>query len=237
MSVSDSNKNAKTTAQSKRTWTNLVEGQVVIGTVKRITNSGAFVDVDGYDCLLRKQDMAWERVNDPADFVHRGEKFQLKVLKIDNNNKQISLGLKQLSEDPWKRVSTDFPIGSKVEGIVTGIQDYGCFVEIKDGVTGLVHKSELDWLDKYIDPEKVLSIDQVVTVKVCAINQEQRRISLSLKQCTPNPWEEFAKSYSIGNRVTGKISEINENGFVIDLANKLQGFTKINEIDWQTNYC
>lgn len=233
MSVSDSNKNAKTTAQSKRTWTNLVEGQVVIGTVKRITNSGAFVDVDGYDCLLRKQDMAWERVNDPADFVHRGEKFQLKVLKIDNNNKQISLGLKQLSEDPWKRVSTDFPIGSKVEGIVTGIQDYGCFVEIKDGVTGLVHKSELDWLDKYIDPEKVLSIDQVVTVKVCAINQEQRRISLSLKQCTPNPWEEFAKSYSIGNRVTGKISEINENGFVIDLANKLQGFTRINEIDWQ----
>lgn len=234
MSVSDSNKNAETTAQSKRTWTNLVEGQVVTGTVTSITNFGAFIDVDGgKEGLLHKKDMAWTKIKNPYDIVSIGNKVQVKVIKLDDSKKHISFGLKQLSEDPWNKVSTEFPVGSEVKGTVAKIKEYGAFVTIKEGIDGLIHQSELDWLDKYIDPEKVLSKGQVVTVKVCAIEQERRRISLSLKQCQPNPWEEFAKSYSTGNCVTGKISEINKNGIVIDLANKLQGVTRINEINWQ----
>lgn len=193
MSVSDSNKNAKTTAQSKRTWTNLVEGQVVTGTVKRITNSGAFVDVDGNEGLLHKNDMAWTKVNNPSDIVDIGNKVQVKVIKLDDRKQRISFGLKQLNADHWNKAITEFPVGSEVKGTVAKIKKYGAFVTIKEGIDGLIHQSELDWFNPCINTEKVLSEGQIVTVKVCDIDQERHRISLSLKQCLPNPWEEFAR--------------------------------------------
>ena len=199
---------------------NLQEGQEVKGIVKNLTDYGAFVDLGGVDGLLHITDMAWKRVKHPSEIVNVGDEITVKVLKFDRERQRVSLGLKQLGADPWADIAARFPIGSNIEGKVTNLTDYGCFVEIQEGVEGLVHVSEMDWTD-------------VVTVKVLEIDEERRRISLGLKQCKPNPWLQFAESHSKGDRVTGKIKSITDFGIFIGLEGGIDGLVHLSDISWQ----
>ena len=212
---------------------NLQEGQEVKGIVKNITDYGAFVDLGGVDGLLHITDMAWKRVKHPSEIVNVGDEITVKVLKFDRERQRVSLGLKQLGADPWADIAARFPIGSNIEGKVTNLTDYGCFVEIQEGVEGLVHVSEMDWTNKNIHPSKVVSVGDVVTVKVLEIDEERRRISLGLKQCKPNPWLQFAESHSKGDRVTGKIKSITDFGIFIGLEGGIDGLVHLSDISWQ----
>ncbi len=213
----------------------LAEGQVVKGIVKNITDYGAFVDLGGVDGLLHITDMAWKRVKHPSEIVTVGQEIQVKVLKFDRERQRVSLGLKQLGEDPWTDVAARFPVGTVLEGKVTNLTDYGCFVEIADGVEGLVHVSEMDWTNKNIHPSKVVSVGDTVKVKVLDIDQERRRISLGLKQCKPNPWVEFAENHTKGDRVTGKVKSITDFGIFIGLDGGIDGLVHLSDISWQQN--
>ena len=179
----------------------LQEGQEVKGIVKNLTDYGAFVDLGGIDGLLHITDMAWKRVKHPSEIVNVGDEIQVKVLKFDRERTRVSLGMKQLGEDPWVAIANRYPEGSKLSGRVTNLTDYGCFVEIQEGVEGLVHVSEMDWTNKNIHPSKVVNLGDTVEVMVLEIDEERRRISLGLKQCIPNPWEEFAKNFNKGDKV------------------------------------
>lgn len=212
---------------------NLQEGQEVKGIVKNLTDYGAFVDLGGVDGLLHITDMAWKRVKHPSEIVNVGDEIEVKVLKFDRERQRVSLGLKQLGEDPWSNIAARFPIGSNIEGKVTNLTDYGCFVEICDGVEGLVHVSEMDWTNKNIHPSKVVSVGDNVMVKVLEIDEERRRISLGLKQCKPNPWMEFATAHSKGDRVTGKIKSITDFGIFIGLEGGIDGLVHLSDISWQ----
>ena len=212
---------------------NLQEGQEVKGIVKNITDYGAFIDLGGVDGLLHITDMAWKRVKHPSEIVNVGDEITVKVLKFDRERQRVSLGLKQLGADPWADIAARFPIGSNIEGKVTNLTDYGCFVEIQEGVEGLVHVSEMDWTNKNIHPSKVVSVGDVVTVKVLEIDEERRRISLGLKQCKPNPWLQFAESHSKGDRVTGKIKSITDFGIFIGLEGGIDGLVHLSDISWQ----
>ena len=212
---------------------NLQEGQEVKGIVKNLTDYGAFVDLGGVDGLLHITDMAWKRVKHPSEIVNVGDEITVKVLKFDRERQRVSLGLKQLGADPWADIAARFPIGSNIEGKVTNLTDYGCFVEIQEGVEGLVHVSEMDWTNKNIHPSKVVSVGDVVTVKVLEIDEERRRISLGLKQCKPNPWLQFAESHSKGDRVTGKIKSITDFGIFIGLEGGIDGLVHLSDISWQ----
>ena len=212
---------------------NLQEGQEVKGIVKNLTDYGAFVDLGGVDGLLHITDMAWKRVKHPSEIVNVGDEITVKVLKFDRERSRVSLGLKQLGSDPWAEIAARFPIGSNIEGKVTNLTDYGCFVEIQEGVEGLVHVSEMDWTNKNIHPSKVVSVGDVVTVKVLEIDEERRRISLGLKQCKPNPWLQFAESHSKGDRVTGKIKSITDFGIFIGLEGGIDGLVHLSDISWQ----
>lgn len=212
---------------------NLQEGQEVKGIVKNLTDYGAFVDLGGVDGLLHITDMAWKRVKHPSEIVNVGDEITVKVLKFDRERQRVSLGLKQLGADPWADIAARFPIGSDIEGKVTNLTDYGCFVEIQEGVEGLVHVSEMDWTNKNIHPSKVVSVGDVVTVKVLEIDEERRRISLGLKQCKPNPWLQFAESHSKGDRVTGKIKSITDFGIFIGLEGGIDGLVHLSDISWQ----
>jgi small subunit ribosomal protein S1 len=212
---------------------NLAEGEVRRGTVKNLTEYGAFVDLGGLDGLLHITDMAWKRVKHPSEVVNVGDEIDVKVLKVINDqNLRISLGLKQLTEDPWKNIEERYPTGTKVTGKVTNIADYGCFVELQPGVEGLVHVSEMDWTSKNINPSKFVDIGQTVEVKVLDVNSNDRRISLGLKQCKPNPWEEFSKKYSDGDKVTGKIKSITDFGMFIGLEGNIDGLVHLSDISW-----
>lgn len=213
----------------------LAEGQVVKGIVKNLTDYGAFVDLGGVDGLLHITDMAWKRVKHPSEIVTVGQEIEVKVLKFDRERQRVSLGLKQLGEDPWADVAARFPVGTILEGKVTNLTDYGCFVEIADGVEGLVHVSEMDWTNKNIHPSKVVSVGDTVKVKVLDIDQERRRISLGLKQCKPNPWVEFAESHAKGDRVTGKVKSITDFGIFIGLDGGIDGLVHLSDISWQQN--
>ncbi|MDD7021666.1 MAG: 30S ribosomal protein S1 [Aeromonadales bacterium] len=213
----------------------LAEGQVVKGIVKNLTDYGAFVDLGGVDGLLHITDMAWKRVKHPSEIVTVGQEIQVKVLKFDRERQRVSLGLKQLGEDPWTDVAARFPVGTVLEGKVTNLTDYGCFVEIADGVEGLVHVSEMDWTNKNIHPSKVVSVGDTVKVKVLDIDQERRRISLGLKQCKPNPWVEFAENHTKGDRVTGKVKSITDFGIFIGLDGGIDGLVHLSDISWQQN--
>ena len=212
---------------------NLQEGQEVKGIVKNLTDYGAFVDLGGVDGLLHITDMAWKRVKHPSEIVNVGDEITVKVLKFDRERQRVSLGLKQLGADPWADIAARFPIGSDIEGKVTNLTDYGCFVEIQEGVEGLVHVSEMDWTNKNIHPSKVVSVGDVVTVKVLEIDEERRRISLGLKQCKPNPWMLFAESHSKGDKVTGKIKSITDFGIFIGLEGGIDGLVHLSDISWQ----
>ena len=223
---------AENSAERAELLANLEEGMEVKGIVKNLTDYGAFVDLGGVDGLLHITDMAWKRVKNPAEIVSVGDEINVKVLKFDKEKSRVSLGMKQMGNDPWQDISTRYPEGAKITGQVTNLTDYGCFVEIEDGVEGLVHVSEMDWTNKNIHPSKVVSLGDSVEVKVLEIDEDRRRISLGLKQCKPNPWEEFAKSHNKGDKVSGKIKSITDFGIFIGLDGGIDGLVHLSDISW-----
>lgn len=223
---------SENSAEREALLENLKEDQEVKGIVKNLTDYGAFVDLGGIDGLLHITDMAWKRVKHPSEIVNVGDEILVKVLKFDKDKSRVSLGLKQLGEDPWQAIAKRYPEGSRLTGVVTNLTDYGCFVEIEEGVEGLVHVSEMDWTNKNIHPSKVVSLGDSVEVTVLEIDEERRRISLGLKQCKPNPWEEFAKSHNKGDRVSGKIKSITDFGIFIGLEGGIDGLVHLSDISW-----
>nr|BAF64753.1 ribosomal protein S1 [Shewanella livingstonensis] len=211
---------------------NLQEGQAVKGIVKNLTDYGAFVDLGGVDGLLHITDMAWKRVKHPSEIVNVGDEINVKVLKYDRERTRVSLGLKQLGEDPWLEISKRYPESTKLTGRVTNLTDYGCFVEIEEGVEGLVHVSEMDWTNKHIHPSKVVNLGDEVEVLVLDIDEERRRISLGLKQCKVNPWDDFATRYNKGDKVSGKIKSITDFGIFIGLDGGIDGLVHLSDISW-----
>ena len=213
---------------------NLQEGQVVDGVVKNLTDYGAFLDLGGIDGLLHITDMAWRRVKHPSEVVAVGDAIQVKVLKFDRERNRVSLGLKQLGDDPWIALARRYPVGTRVFGKVTNIADYGCFVEIEEGVEGLVHVSEMDWTNKNVNPNKVVALGDEVEVMVLDIDEDRRRISLGMKQCQANPWEDFDQGHAKGDRVSGKIKSITDFGIFIGLDGGIDGLVHLSDISWNT---
>jgi small subunit ribosomal protein S1 len=213
---------------------NLQEGAVVRGTVKNLTDYGAFVDLGGIDGLLHITDMAWKRVKHPSEVVKVGDEIDVRILKFDRERSRVSLGLKQLGADPWENISRRYPPHTRVFGKVTNIADYGAFVEIEDGVEGLVHVSEMDWTNKNVNPAKVVHTGQEVEVMVLDVDEERRRISLGLKQCKANPWKEFAENYNRGDKVNGQIKSITDFGIFIGLPGNIDGLVHLSDISWDT---
>ncbi len=223
---------AEYSAEREALLENLKEGAVLKGIVKNLTDYGAFVDLGGIDGLLHITDMAWKRVKHPSEVVNIGDEIEVKVLKFDRERNRVSLGLKQLGEDPWVDIARRYPVGTRVFGKVTNITDYGCFVEIEEGVEGLVHVSEMDWTNKNIHPSKVVQVGDEVEVMVLDIDEERRRISLGIKQCLPNPWEEFAANHKKGERISGKIKSITDFGIFIGLEGGIDGLVHLSDISW-----
>ncbi len=210
----------------------LTEGAVLKGIVKNMTDYGAFVDLGGIDGLLHVTDMAWKRVRSPQEVVEVGQELDVKVLKFDRERHRVSLGLKQLSEDPWSDLPRRYASGTRMFGHVTNITDYGCFVEIEDGVEGLVHSSEMDWANKTVNPSRFVHIGQEVEVMVLAIDPERRRISLGIKQCTPNPWEDFSANHEKGEHITGIIKSITDFGIFVGLDGEIDGLVHLSDLSW-----
>jgi small subunit ribosomal protein S1 len=211
---------------------NLQEGAVVRGTVKNLTDYGAFVDLGGIDGLLHITDMAWKRVKHPSEVVKVGDEIEVRILKFDRERSRVSHGLKQLGADPWQNIARRYPPSTRVFGKVTNIADYGAFVEIEDGVEGLVHVSEMDWTNKNVNPAKVVHTGQEVEVMVLDVDEERRRISLGLKQCQANPWKEFAENYNRGDKVAGQIKSITDFGIFIGLPGNIDGLVHLSDISW-----
>ncbi|EBW9030407.1 30S ribosomal protein S1 [Salmonella enterica subsp. enterica serovar Mbandaka] len=223
---------SENSAERDQLLENLQEGMEVKGIVKNLTDYGAFVDLGGVDGLLHITDMAWKRVKHPSEIVNVGDEINVKVLKFDRERTRVSLGLKQLGEDPWVAIAKRYPEGTKLTGRVTNLTDYGCFVEIEEGVEGLVHVSEMDWTNKNIHPSKVVNVGDVVEVMVLDIDEERRRISLGLKQCKSNPWQQFAETHNKGDRVKGKIKSITDFGIFIGLDGGIDGLVHLSDISW-----
>jgi small subunit ribosomal protein S1 len=211
---------------------NLQEGSVVKGTVKNLTDYGAFVDLGGIDGLLHITDMAWKRVKHPSEVVKVGDEIDVRILKFDRERSRVSLGLKQMGADPWENIARRYPPNTRVFGKVTNIADYGAFVEIEDGVEGLVHVSEMDWTNKNVNPAKIVQTGQEVEVMVLDVDEERRRISLGLKQCQANPWKEFAENYNRGDHVGGQIKSITDFGIFIGLPGNIDGLVHLSDISW-----
>jgi len=224
---------SESSAEREALLGNLQEGQEVKGVVKNLTDYGAFVDLGGIDGLLHITDMAWRRVKHPSEIVTVGQELKVKVLKFDRDKKRVSLGLKQMGEDPWSNLARRYPVGARLIGRITNIADYGCFVEIENGIEGLVHMSELDWTNKNIHPSKVVQLGQEVEVMVLDIDEERRRISLGIKQCVPNPWKEFEMGHEKGQRVQGKIRSITDFGIFVGLEGNIDGLIHLTDISWK----
>ncbi len=214
---------------------NLQEGQVLQGVIKNITDYGAFVDLGGVDGLLHVTDISWKRINHPSEALHVGESVQVKVIKFNDETQRISLGIKQLTEDPWLKVFERFPVGAKMSGVVTNITDYGSFVELEDGIEGLVHVSEMSWTKKNVHPGKIVSTSEKLEVMVLEIDVPKRRISLGIKQCIENPWEKYKNSNKIGDIIEGEIRNITEFGLFIALTEDLDGLVHLSDISWDGN--
>jgi len=221
-------------AEREELLKSLEEGKVVKGIVKNLTDYGAFVDLGGIDGLLHITDMAWKRVKHPSEVVNVGDEIDVKVLKFDRERNRVSLGVKQLGEDPWQDIARRYPPNSRLFGKVTNITDYGCFVEIEDGVEGLVHVSEMDWTNKNVSPSKVVAVGEEVEVMVLEIDEERRRISLGVKQCKANPWAEFAATCNRGDKVSGQIKSITDFGIFIGLSGGIDGLVHMSDISWDT---
>mgnify|MGYP000689272943 FL=1 len=210
----------------------LQEGAILKGVVKNLVEYGAFVDLGGIDGLLHITDMTWKRIKDPAEVVTVGQEIEVKVLKYDRERRRVSLGLKQLGADPWVDIARRYPEKTRLFGKITNITDYGAFVEIEPGVEGLVHVSEMDWTNKNVNPGKVVHLGDEVEVMILDIDEERRRISLGMKQCQPNPWEEFAQNYQKGDRVKGAIKSITDFGIFIGLDGGIDGLVHLSDLDW-----
>jgi small subunit ribosomal protein S1 len=210
----------------------LQEGQTVKGIVKNLTDYGAFVDLGGVDGLLHITDMAWRRIRHPSEMVTVGDEVDVKILKFDRDKNRVSLGMKQLGDDPWVSITGRYPEGSRVMATVTNLTDYGCFAEIEEGVEGLVHVSEMDWTNKNIHPSKVVHVGDEVEVMILDIDEERRRISLGIKQCRPNPWEEFGVTHAKGDRISGNIKSITDFGIFIGLDGGIDGLVHLSDISW-----
>ena len=223
---------AENSAEREELLGSLQEGLEVKGIVKNLTDYGAFVDLGGVDGLLHITDMAWKRIKHPSEIVNVGDEINVKVLKFDRERNRVSLGLKQLGEDPWVAITNRFPEGTRGVGRVTNLTDYGCFVELEEGVEGLVHVSEMDWTNKNIHPSKVVSLGDEVEVQVLDIDEERRRISLGIKQCKQNPWEEFSGSFNKGDKLAGKIKSITDFGIFIGLDGGIDGLVHLSDISW-----
>ena len=214
---------------------NLEEGQVLQGVIKNITDYGAFVDLGGVDGLLHVTDISWKRINHPSEALQIGESVQVKVIKFNDETQRISLGIKQLTEDPWLKVFERFPIGSKMSGVVTNITDYGSFVELEDGIEGLVHVSEMSWTKKNVHPGKIVSTSEKVEVMILEIDVQKRRISLGIKQCIDNPWEKYKTENKIGDTIEGEIRNITEFGLFVALSEDIDGLVHLSDISWDGN--
>ncbi|WP_240099311.1 30S ribosomal protein S1 [Thermomonas flagellata] len=212
----------------------LVEGAVLKGVVKNLTDYGAFVDLGGIDGLLHITDMAWKRVRHPSEVVEVGQELEVRVLKYDRERNRVSLGLKQLGEDPWDNIGRRYPANSRVFGKVSNVTDYGAFVEIEPGVEGLVHVSEMDWTNKNVNPAKIVQVGDEVEVMILDVDEERRRISLGMKQCTQNPWEVFAATHKKGDRVSGQIKSITDFGIFIGLEGGIDGLIHLSDISWNS---
>jgi len=223
---------AENSAERDALLAELAEGAEVKGIVKNLTDYGAFVDLGGVDGLLHITDMAWKRIKHPSEIVNVGDEINVKVLKFDRERNRVSLGLKQLGEDPWQAITDRYPEGAKVTARVTNLTDYGCFAELEEGVEGLVHVSEMDWTNKNIHPSKVVQVGDDVEVMVLDIDEERRRISLGIKQCHTNPWENFSGNFNKGDKVTGKIKSITDFGIFIGLDGGIDGLVHLSDISW-----
>ena len=210
----------------------LEEGQAVKGIVKNLTDYGAFVDLGGVDGLLHITDMAWKRIKHPSEVVNVGEEIDVKVLKFDRERNRVSLGLKQLGEDPWLALTARYPENTRVKATITNLTDYGCFAEIEEGVEGLVHVSEMDWTNKNIHPSKIVNLGDEVEVMVLDIDEERRRISLGIKQCMENPWDAFSRQYQKGDKIKGAIKSITDFGIFIGLDGAIDGLVHLSDISW-----
>ena len=221
-------------AEREELLESLEEGKIVKGIVKNLTDYGAFLDLGGIDGLLHITDMAWKRVKHPSEIVDVGQEIEVVVLKFDKDRNRVSLGLKQTGDDPWSAIAARYPEGSRLKGKVSNITDYGCFVEIEDGVEGLVHVSEMDWTNKNVNPAKVVTLGEEVEVMILDIDEERRRISLGMKQCTPNPWDEFAATHNKGDKVSGKIKSITDFGIFVGLDGGIDGLVHLSDISWES---
>ena len=220
-------------AEREQLLEELQEGKTVKGIVKNLTDYGAFVDLGGIDGLLHITDMAWKRVKHPSEVVDVGHEIDVKILKFDRERQRVSLGMKQLGDDPWKDLARRYPQHTRMYGKVTNIADYGCFVEIEDGVEGLVHVSEMDWTNKNVNPSRIVQVGEEVEVMVLEIDEDRRRISLGVKQCNANPWAEFAATYNRGDKVAGQIKSITDFGIFIGLNGGIDGLVHLSDISWE----
>ena len=223
---------SENSAEREALLDSLREGVTVKGVVKNLTDYGAFLDLGGIDGLLHITDMAWKRVKDPSEIVSIGDEIEVKILKFDRERNRVSLGLKQMGDDPWADLTRRYPEGARLHGKVTNLADYGCFVELEEGVEGLVHVSEMDWTNKNVHPSKLVHVGQEVDVVILDIDEERRRISLGMKQCQPNPWEQFAETYNKGDRVTGLIKSITDFGIFIGLEGGIDGLVHLSDVSW-----
>jgi small subunit ribosomal protein S1 len=223
---------AENSAEREALLGSLQEGQTIKGVVKNLTDYGAFVDLGGVDGLLHITDMAWRRIRHPSEMVNVGDEVRVKILKFDREKNRVSLGMKQLGDDPWVDLKRRYPEGARVQATVTNLTDYGCFAEIEEGVEGLVHVSEMDWTNKNIHPSKVVAVGDQVEVMVLDIDEERRRISLGIKQCRANPWDEFARKYAKGDRIRGTIKSITDFGIFIGLEGGIDGLVHLSDISW-----
>ncbi len=224
---------AENSAEREALLETLQEGQQIKGIVKNLTDYGAFVDLGGVDGLLHITDMAWRRIKHPSEIVNVGDELEVKVLKFDRERNRVSLGLKQLGEDPWIAIKSRYPEGTRTMARVTNLTDYGCFAELEEGVEGLVHVSEMDWTNKNIHPSKVVQLGDEVEVQVLDIDEERRRISLGIKQCKVNPWENFSVQYNKGDKISGTIKSITDFGIFIGLEGGIDGLVHLSDISWQ----
>lgn len=223
---------ASNSAEREELLASLQEGQVIKGIVKNLTDYGAFVDLGGVDGLLHITDMAWKRIKHPSEIVQVGDEIEVKVLKFDRERNRVSLGLKQLGEDPWVDIKARYPEEQVVKARVTNLTDYGCFAELEEGVEGLVHVSEMDWTNKNIHPSKVVSVGDEIDVMILDIDEERRRISLGIKQTVVNPWEDFSNNFNKGDKVSGKIKSITDFGIFIGLEGGIDGLVHLSDISW-----
>jgi small subunit ribosomal protein S1 len=219
-------------AERQNLLASLQEGAVVKGIVKNITDYGAFVDLGGIDGLLHITDLAWRRVKHPSEVLNVGDEVTAKVLKFDAEKNRVSLGLKQLGEDPWVGIGRRYPQGTRLFGKVTNLTDYGAFVEVESGIEGLVHVSEMDWTNKNVHPSKVVQVGDEVEVMILEIDEERRRISLGMKQCMPNPWDDFAREYKKGDKVKGQIKSITDFGVFVGLSGGIDGLVHLSDLSW-----